>query len=48
MRLFAILVPPAALTGLGVFLVDDFLGLNRHVHDVGGFGLESAFCGVLD
>jgi hypothetical protein len=37
----------AAFASLCVLLVNNLLGLDGHVHDIGSFGLESAFLSQL-
>lgn len=37
----------AALACLCVFLVDNLLRLDSHVHHVGGFGLKTTVCNTL-
>jgi hypothetical protein len=37
----------AAFASLCILLVSNLLGLDGHVHDIGSFGLESAFFSQL-
>lgn len=43
MCFFLAVASAASFPGLGVFVVDDFLGFDGHVDDVWGVGVEAAF-----